>query len=215
MRVWHARRGSTFQVRTTFRVDVTKAAGLHSNERIRPKAGRTSNQNLNTMKTRSALNSAAFALVVCGLLLKAGYMPGANISLILSAALMLGTLFAFALKDNTEAGVPMGSNRLLVGTLALLILGAMFRIMHWPGGPVLSVVAYLAAFALPLVLVVQQRAFAVSKQYLVTLFTFLVLILGVLPHNPIARYIGRGWDHPLNGPLEAHEGDGQVEVNVR
>ena len=167
------------------------------------------------MKMRSALNSAAFALAVSGLLLKAGYMPGANITLILSAALMLGTLFAFALKDNTAAGVPIGSNGLLVGTLALMILGAMFKIMHWPGASVLSVIAYAAAFALPLVLVVQQRAFAISKQYLVTLFTFLVLILGVLPHNPISRFIGPGWERPLDGPGEVHAADSRVEVKVR
>ncbi len=104
-------------------VDVTKAPDPHSNEQTRPKTDWTVNKKNGQMNTRSALNTAAFLLVVSGLLLKAMYMPGANAALILSVAMLLRTLFTFAHKDNTEAGVPNGPNRLLVGTLALLIVG--------------------------------------------------------------------------------------------
>ena len=151
------------------------------------------------MNTRKALNIAAFALIVTGLLLKAMYMPGGSIAIILGAALLLAGLFTFAMKDNKEAGVPAALGRFLVGTLALLILALVFKIQRWPGASLLGVGAYVLAFALPVILVMQPGGTKISRQYLVTLFTFLVLLLGVLPRNPIAQFIGRGWDHPMTG----------------
>ena len=82
------------------------------------------------MDAKKILNIVAFALAVIGVLFKANHLPGAGISIMLSGVTMLLTLFMFGAKDNKEAGLSDGLNYFLVGTLALFIVGIVFKVQH-------------------------------------------------------------------------------------
>lgn len=152
------------------------------------------------MNTKTILNIVAFALVVIGILLKALYIAGGPIALILSAAIMVLTLFMFAIKDNKEAGLTDGLNYFLIGTLAFLIIGAIFKIQHWPGAGLFIIPAYVLIFILPVILFLQKGDFKISKQFFITFSIYFILAVSVfIRQNPISEYVGRGWDFPMTG----------------
>jgi sugar phosphate permease len=144
------------------------------------------------MKTQKVLNITAFALVVIGLLFKSLHWPGANIAILLSGVTMLLTLFMFAMKDNTEAGIKDSLNIFMVGTLSLWIIGAIFKILHWQGAQLLVIIAYILNVLFPLVLLLQKNEFKISRQFLITLLIFMLLVLGSIPNNPISRLFAEG-----------------------
>ena len=150
------------------------------------------------MNTKKALNSLAFLLVISGVLLKANHLPGANITLILSGATMLFNLFAFVIKDNKDIGINTTLNYYLGISLALYIVSALFRIQHWPGKDILSSIGYIFAFITPLLFIIYSYETKISKQYFITFFTFFILLLGVYPNNPIAKYLGSGRDYTIS-----------------
>ena len=152
------------------------------------------------MNTKKILNIVAFALVVIGIMLKATYVAGGPIALILSAAIMVLTLFVFAVKDNKDAGLTDGMNYFLTGTLAFLIIGAIFKIQHWPGAGLFIIPAYALVFILPVILFFQKGDFKISKQFFITFSIYFILLVSVfIRQNPISQYIGRGWDFPMTG----------------
>ena len=141
---------------------------------------------------KTVINIAAFALVVTGVLFKANHLMGANISIVLSVAAMLSALFMFGIKDNKEAGLSDGMNYFLCGTLALFIVGILFKIMHWPGAGIFVYVCYGVAFILPLILILQKNEFKVSKQFVITFFTYFILLITLFPNNPLTKYFKGG-----------------------
>ena len=142
------------------------------------------------MNTKKILNIAAFALAVIGVLLKANHLMGGTIAMMLSGITMLASLFMFAVKDNTEAGLSDGLNYFFVGTLALYIVGIIFKLNHWPGAGIFVMVAYPLAFLFPIILMLQKSDFKVSKQYIITFFIFFMLLITRFPNNPISQYCG-------------------------
>ena len=152
------------------------------------------------MNTKTILNITAFALVVIGILLKALYIAGGPIAIILSGVIMLLTLFLFAAKDNKEAGLTDGMNYFLIGTLAFLIIGVIFKIQHWPGAGLFINPAYALIFILPVILFLQKGDFKISKQFFITFSIYFILVVSVfIRQNPISNYVGRGWDFPMTG----------------
>lgn len=145
------------------------------------------------MNTKSILNIVAFVLVIIGVLLKTNSKVGANIAIILAGATLLLGLFMFAFKDNKETGMTNGLNYLLVGTLAFLIVGAEFKGQHWTGWPLILGIAYILAFIVPIIFFSQKNDFKISKQFFISLYLFFILVLGLLPHNPISRTINNEW----------------------
>ena len=146
------------------------------------------------MNTKKILNIVAFGLVVIGLSFKSLHWPGSSLIIILSGIIMLLTLFMFAVKDNKEAGVSDGLNYFLAGTVALYIIGAIFKFQHWEGAGIFVIVAYILSIAFPIILIAQKNDFKVSRQFLITFFTFFLLLLGTLKNNPISRFLGSGGD---------------------
>ena len=144
------------------------------------------------MNMKKILNIAAFVLAVAGVLSKANHWPGANIALILSGATMLVTLFLFGVKDNKEAGLSNGLNYFLVGTLALFIVGIIFKIQHWPSAGIFVVMGYALAFLLPIIIIVQKRDFKVSRQFTVTFLTYFIILISLFPNNPAEKYFKGG-----------------------
>lgn len=151
------------------------------------------------MNTKTILNAAALLLMVAGIFLRADYRPGGHIAIGASALIMLCTLFAFAVKDNKAAGLSDALNSVLTTTLVLLILGALFKIQHWPGATTLTVAAYAMVFLVPVILVFQKSEFRISRQYFFTFSVFLILASSVfIRQNPVAQYVGEGWDKPIH-----------------
>ncbi len=150
------------------------------------------------MKTKSIVNILAFAFLVSGLLLKANHLAGANIAIILSSAIMLSSLFLFALKDNKESGMTDTLNYLLIGSVSFWIISTLFKFMHWPGSQIIAIIGYTLAFLLPIIFIFQKQDFKISKQFFITFLTFFILIIGLIPHNPISRFLGDGDDYTVS-----------------
>lgn len=129
---------------------------------------------------KTGLNFSAFALAVIGITFKFNYWPGANIAIILSTVLLVFNLSMFVIKDNKEAGMSTGMNYFLSGALALWIVGLAFKFMHYPGANVLVVLSHLVIVIIPLVLIFQKVDFKISKQFLITFFTYFVLLSGFI-----------------------------------
>ncbi len=144
------------------------------------------------MKTKTILNLTAFALVVTGVLFKANHFFGANIMITLSVAIMLFNLLRFGLKDNTEAGLNKPLNYFLIVTVAFYIVGILFKLMHWPGAGIFVYTAYPLAFVFPLILIVQKNEFKVSRQFIITFFTYFILLISLFPNNPVTTYFKGG-----------------------
>lgn len=144
------------------------------------------------MKTEKILNILAFMLVVIGVLFKANHWMGANISIVLAGATMLFTLFIYGVKDNREAGLSNGLNSFLIGTLALFIVGIIFKILHWTGAGIFVYIGYGLGFVFPLILIIQKANFKVSKQFTITFFTYFILLISLFPNNPVTKYFKGG-----------------------
>ena len=151
------------------------------------------------MNTKAILNSVAFALMIIGIALKASYNPGGTTAIILSSATMLLTIFMYGVKDNKEAGLTDGLNYFLIGTLAFWIVGAVFKMQHWPGAGLFVYVGIPLGIILPIVLILQKADFKIAKQFLVTFLIFFMLITSVfIRNNPVVQLVGKGWDYPMN-----------------
>ncbi len=149
------------------------------------------------METRKILNCIAFALAVIGIIFKANYFPGANISIVLSGLIMLVTLIMFTIKDNKQAGLSNRMNYFLVGTMAFFIVGLIFKFQHWPSAGMFVIVGYILGFILPIVLIMQKNDFKVPGQFLVTFFTYFILLIARFPNNPISKYLGNGLEYTI------------------
>ena len=150
------------------------------------------------MNTKTILNIASFALMAVGIALKASYMAGGPIAIILSCAIMLYSLFMFTVKDNKEAGLTDGLNYFLIGTLTLWIIGSIFKIQHWPGAGIFVYIGISLGIILPIILIIQKAEFKISKQFLIIFCIFFMLITCVfIRNNPVVQLVGKGWDYPM------------------
>ncbi len=155
------------------------------------------------MNTKKILNIAAFAFVVAGVLFKANHWNGAGISITLSGVIMLLTLFLYGLKDNKEAGLSNGLNYFLTGTFAFYIVGIIFKLQHWPGAGAFVIVAYGLAFIFPIFLILRKETFKVSGQFIITFFTYFILLISLFPNNPVHQYFKGGAIMNSEAPLHS------------
>ena len=105
---------------------------------------------------------------------------------------MLLTLFMFAIKDNKEAGMSDGLNYFFVGTLALYIVGVIFKLFQWPGAGIFVYTAYPLAFIFPIILIMQKNDFKVSRQFIITFFTYFILLISYFRYNHVTNYFNGG-----------------------
>ncbi|OIP02458.1 MAG: hypothetical protein AUJ98_01130 [Bacteroidetes bacterium CG2_30_33_31] len=141
------------------------------------------------MKTKKILNILAFVLVIVGVFFKALHYSGANAIIMLAGLILIINLFAFCIKDNKAEGLGNGLNYLLVGTLALFIVGAIFKIMHYSGANILLNISYVLAILIPLILIFQKDTTKISLQFIITFLIFFVLVISVIPNNPIQKQL--------------------------
>lgn len=133
---------------------------------------------------KKILNLLALILVIAGLCLKMNGIEGANIVILISAVTMLLSHGLFTINDNKEAGLSNWLNYLLVGILTLFIVGALFKILHWPFSTMLLVAGFGLLPISILALIFQKEESKISKQFFITFFTFFILLIGTLPGKP-------------------------------
>ena len=105
---------------------------------------------------------------------------------------MLLALFTGSLKNKEEAESNKGLNYFLAGLLAFFIIGIEFKLMHWPGAGVFVVIAYILSFSLPIILMAQKSDFKVPRQFMITFFTYFILLIALFPKNPLTQFFKGG-----------------------
>jgi len=147
---------------------------------------------------KNILNIAGLALVLGGLIFKANHLPGASVLILLSVLVILLSFFMFALKDNKEAGMKDNLNFILIGFTVVCVIGATFKIFHWPGASALGIVGYILMIILPVIVIVDKTDFKISKQFFFSFLLFFILVLGLFPNNPIHKLLGSGRDYTIS-----------------
>lgn len=142
------------------------------------------------MKAKILLNTAVFALVLCGVILKATHSPGASISLLLGGILMLVSVLIYVPREMSSIGST--GLRQIVPTVmgSLLILGLMFRMQNWPGASILVALGTALTVVYAFQLVRSNGELKFSSQFVTTMVLFLVMLGGLLPNNAWAMVLG-------------------------
>jgi len=138
---------------------------------------------------KNYLNPLTFILLVLGIMFKIMHWPGANFMVIISSVMMLISAF-FAYRENTEMELSKSMNAIMLLTVVFLILGSMFRFMHWPGKNMIGTIAYGLILLTCGLLAFSNRHFSIGKGYLTVLtFLFLFVLLN-FPRNPLVLLTG-------------------------
>ncbi len=129
--------------------------------------------------------------LIAGIMFKIQHWPGANILVILSAVGMLVSL-GMAFQEG-RGEMPTRIFYVLNITLAVFIIGAIFRFMHWPGKNIIGSIGYILAVIMTVVLALNKDVFSINRRYF-TVFTFFVLfLLANFPNNPLAVVTGSNY----------------------
>jgi hypothetical protein len=140
-------------------------------------------QNKFIMKSKSIFNGLMLVLATAGIFFKTMHWAGASIMLILAFAGLFVSLFTSLSPENKSLGMSTSENVSLLVTFSLLILGAAFRMQHWPGANVLMVLASAATLAMVVYAVYRQNRVKLGTQGTFTILLFLVILGGLLPNN--------------------------------
>jgi len=154
---------------------------------------------------KNYLSPITLILLVFGIMFKAMHWPGANVMVIISSLLLLLSSF-IAYQENNEAELPKMINHVVFLTLVFLILGSLFRFMHWPGKNVMGTIAYAFMILSCVMMAFYKGHFSMGKRYL-AVFTFLLLfVLFNFPKNPVALI--SGYDYTTSQQIN-HDGVSQ------
>ena len=135
------------------------------------------------MKSKPIINGLMLVLATTGILFKTMHWPGASILLILAFGILFLSLFTTLRRENKSQGMSTFENVAMITTFSLLILGAAFRMQHWPGATALVVLATASTLATVLYAAYRQNRIQLGPQGTFTLLLFLVMLGGLLPNN--------------------------------
>lgn len=127
------------------------------------------------------LGTIAPTLIIVGTVFKIQHWPGASIMLVLGlfllAAVYLPVFISIRIRDTRNEGKPVNKAIYYIGMISgiIFILGAMFKIMHWPGAGVMITLAGLVVVAvfIPMLVLNALR----DKENQVQNFTILIFVL--------------------------------------
>jgi hypothetical protein len=142
------------------------------------------------MKAKPILNGLMLVLATIGILFKTMHWPGASMMLILAFGILFISLFTTLNKENKAQGMSGFENAAMISTFSFLILGAAFRMQHWPGAMVLVVLGTACTLALVLYGTLNQNRLKLGAQGTFTLLLFLVILGGLLPNNAWVAVFG-------------------------
>jgi hypothetical protein len=136
-------------------------------------------------------------LSVLGALLKIQHMAGSGVMLILglsTLALVFLPIYASVRKKEAESKNETFNSRLIIGGViagSLVILGAMFKVMHWPGAGIVLLVSWsLTAVILLPILVMNQLK---QKENKINNFIIIVLVAVSVSILIMARLRSEPW----------------------
>ncbi|MEZ5072478.1 MAG: hypothetical protein R2751_16310 [Bacteroidales bacterium] len=135
-------------------------------------------------KSMYIIGTIAPALVILGSIFKVLHWPGAGIALtiglVLLALVYIPVFVTLRIRDTRKQGKPVNLAMHYVGMASgmVFILGALFKIMHWPGASVMVVLSGFVAVGvfIPLLVIQAMR----DKENQVQSFTVLVFVMSLI-----------------------------------
>ena len=140
----------------------------------------------------------SLSLIALGTTFKIFHWPGAAISLLLGFFILCFVFFPSALYLNyTSSKKGLGINFTAFTGGTILMLGVLFKVMHWPGSPVLLIFGFgiLLGVFVPLLLLSKLREDLSSKEKM----TYTLGAFGVIPFGAATLFKIMHW--PGAGPL--------------
>ena len=101
---------------------------------------------------KTAVNALAFLAVLAGTIFKMMHWPGADMLILASTVLLLGSVF-FMYKDMAAYGNDSTVTMLMSLFMAILLIGTMFRRFHWEGARIVGFASLALAIILSLWLI--------------------------------------------------------------
>jgi hypothetical protein len=156
-------------------------------------------KNYYTMKKAMILGgNISLGLIALGTVLKIFHWPGAAISLLLGFIILCFVFFPSALYLNynsAKKGLGINLTAFLGGTI--LMIGVLFKVMHWPGTPLLLILGFgiLLGIFIPLLLISKLREGIPSKQKAI----YTLGALGLIPFGAATLFKIMHW--PGTAPL--------------
>ncbi|MEN9334616.1 MAG: hypothetical protein RLY35_1796 [Bacteroidota bacterium] len=139
------------------------------------------------MKTK--IPTVAFIVWAIGAFFKMEHWPGANILLLLSGLLiMISTMIEFT---QLEKDSKIRSLQIVVGVMVIAcILGAIFKIFHWPGANFIVRVAMNVTIPAAIVFFFfGNKEYRLSRNLVAGIFYLLLLLMIFFPGNPIGEKV--------------------------
>jgi hypothetical protein len=131
------------------------------------------------MNLRTIVNILTLVIIMLGGFFKTNHWEGANIMLLIGTLLLMVTVI-FAVKDLKLDGFPATITYLIAATLIFHFLGTIFKSLHWEGAGMLILIVYILTVITAIALILNRTEIKFSKQLLITLFLYLVLIMNLL-----------------------------------
>ena len=141
------------------------------------------------METKKIINLIMVGLSIATLIFKMNQYSGANEIFIISVAVMLFSLFKYALADNVIAGMGNVLNYFMVGSVVITLFTIVFKNMHWGGETLLVMLSYLSIAITPLILIFQKDSVCVSKQFMIIYSLQVLYMITLMRHNPIVQFL--------------------------
>lgn len=141
---------------------------------------------------------SSLSLIALGTVFKIFHWPGAAISLLLGFFILCFVFFPSALYLNyTSAKKGFGTNLAAFTGGTILMLGVLFKVMHWPGTPILLIFGFgiLLGIFVPLLLFSKLRGDIFSREKM----TYTIGALGIIPFGAATLFKIMHW--PGAGPL--------------
>jgi hypothetical protein len=122
------------------------------------------------------LNLSSFVLFIVGTIFKLESWPGANILILIgSLTLLIGAIY-IGYTENQENGLSVVHNFVATLTLATIIVGGVFKFMHWPGGQIILIASALLALAMVMLNFLESQPLQkLSAQFVTTILLMLFI----------------------------------------
>ena len=125
---------------------------------------------------KKILNLSSFVLFVVGTIFKLESWPGANILILIGSLSMLIGAIYIGYIENQENGLSVVHNVVATLTLATIIVGGVFKFMHWPGGQIILITSSLLALAMVMLNFLESQPLQkLSSQFITTILLMLFI----------------------------------------
>ena len=138
------------------------------------------------MNRKQLVNGAALVLGLLGVYFKVRWWAGADVLILAGFAALLVSVLCFTARANAEVGTSEVLNYVMVATLAVGILGVVFKFLHWPGSGVLVMAANGLLLVLALMLIVSKKTLF-SHQFVTVLAVFFSLVIALFSTSFVRR----------------------------